>query len=195
MTEPPSSGWPEAAGHNTPHRRLSVRLLGDGVVEHDGLPIQALTTPRVLRLFARLAVAPSGRLDRRRLAYDLWPESTEGQSLTNLRKVLHDVRQAAGADELLCVDHLAVSWCPDAADRVDVLQLREAIDDADGARVARLYRGDLLPSCYDDWLLAERDRLRDAAWVSIEAAAQAATDPSGGWRWRGRCCRSIRCGR
>jgi DNA-binding SARP family transcriptional activator len=157
---------------------VSIRLLGDGVVEQDGLPVQLLTTPRVLRLFARLALAPSGRLDRRRLAYDLWPGSSEGQSLTNLRKVLHDVRQAAGVDELLCVDHRAVSWCADAADRVDVVQLRDAIDAADGARVACLYRGDLLPSCYDDWLLAERDRLRDAAWVAIEAAAHAATDPS-----------------
>ena len=66
--------------------------------------------------------------------------------MTNLRKVLHDVRQTTGVDELLCVDHRSVSWCADAADRVDVLQLREAIDDADGARAARLYRGDLLPS-------------------------------------------------
>ena len=177
MTEPPGSGR-RGGGHSATRQRASVHLLGDGIVEQDGLPIPALTTPRVLRLFARLAVAPGGRLDRRRLAFDLWPESTEGQSLTNLRKVLHDVRQEAGTEELLSLDYRAVSWCADATDRVDVLQLRAAIDDGDGARVARLYRGDLLPSCYDDWLLAARDHLRDAAWVAIEGSAHAATDPS-----------------
>ena len=98
--------------------------------------------------------------------------------MTNLRKVLHALRHEVGADGLLLVDHDAVSWCADATGRVDVFQLRRAIDDADGTNVARLYRGDLLPSCYEDWLLVERDRLRDAAWTAIETAADAATDPS-----------------
>ena len=179
MTEPPPSGGRSAAvGRDDPRGRLSVRLLGDGAVEGDGLPVHTLMTPRVLRLFARLAVAPGGRLDRHRLAYDLWPESTERQSLTNLRKVLHDLRQADGADELVCVEPRAVGWCAGALDRVDVLQLRRAIDEDDGASVAWLYRGDLLPSCYDDWLLAAREHLREAAWVAIEAAAEAATDPA-----------------
>ena len=178
MTEPPTSGWPGGPRLSSLRGSVSVRLLGDGVVEQDGLPIEALTTPRVLRLLARLAVAPSGRVDRRRLAYDLWPDSAEGQSFTNLRKVIHDLRQTAGAGELLSVDHRAVSWCANAVDRVDVLQLRNAINDGDGERVASLYRGDLLPSCYDDWLLAERDHFRAAAWSTIEAAAHAATDPS-----------------
>ncbi len=178
MTEPPGSGWPGSAGQTSRRGRVSVRLLGGGVVEQDGRPIQALSTLRVLRLLARLAITPSGRLDRRRLAYDLWPGSTEGQSLTNLRKVLHDLRQTAGADELLSVDQRAVMWCADAADRVDVVQLRDAINAADGARVARLYRGDLLPSCYDDWLIAERDHVRDAACDAIVATADATTNPS-----------------
>lgn len=31
-----------------------------------------------------------------------------------------------------------------------------------------LYRGDLLPSCYDEWILPERDRLRQAFFKALE---------------------------
>src|SRR5258708_19816751 len=37
--------------------------------------------------------------------------------------------------------------------------LSEAVD---------LYRGDLLPSCYDEWILPERDRLRQQFLKALE---------------------------
>jgi len=32
----------------------------------------------------------------------------------------------------------------------------------------QLYRGDLLPSCYDEWILAERDRLQQTYQGALE---------------------------
>ena len=39
-------------------------------------------------------------------------------------------------------------------------------------RAADLYRGDLLPSCYDDWIISERERLRQAFIRAMERLTQ-----------------------
>ena len=37
------------------------------------------------------------------------------------------------------------------------------------AQAVDLYRGDLLPSCYDEWILPERDRLRQSFFKALVA--------------------------
>ncbi|MGH4006252.1 MAG: hypothetical protein ACRDSO_19365, partial [Pseudonocardiaceae bacterium] len=69
-----------------------IRLLGEVAVGLGGHPIPDLMTPRLQRLLARLALAPGAGLRRDRLAYELWPDSSERQARTNLRKLLHDLR-------------------------------------------------------------------------------------------------------
>jgi DNA-binding SARP family transcriptional activator len=41
--------------------------------------------------------------------------------------------------------------------------LREALE-----RAVALYKGDLLPSCYDDWILPHREALRQAYLGALE---------------------------
>lgn len=175
MAEQPTI-LPGLGGVDVPSSHLVVCLLGHGTVERDGQRVDALMTQRMLRLLARLAVATGGCVDRHTLAFDLWPDSTERQALANLRRALYDLRTADRAGEFLVVDSDVVGWSPGV--RVDVLQLRRAIDRGAGGEVARLYVGDLLPSCYDDWLLAGRDRLREAALAVIEATAMGTTQPA-----------------
>lgn len=151
---------------------LDIRLLGEGAVTLDGRPIDALASTRVLRLFARIAVAPAGRVDRAQLAFDLWPDSSDAQARTNLRKLLHDVRVALPRiEELMQIDSGTIRWLEDAPVRVDVAELRAALERRDTDSVVQLFRCDLLPSCYDEWLLHERDRLRTAACDAMDAAA------------------------
>ncbi|MGH3368583.1 MAG: AfsR/SARP family transcriptional regulator, partial [Nocardioidaceae bacterium] len=101
---------------------------------------------------------------RSRLAFELWPDSTERQARTNLRKLLHDFRHSLpDVSEFVEIDNEIVRWVPTGPSDVDVLRFRDAMAAGDLERAARLYSGDLLPACYDDWVLAERTKLRAEA--------------------------------
>ena len=104
----------------------------------------------------------------------LWPDSGEAQARTNLRNLLHVVRNAVpAAEQCLEVTASSLRWRIEPQWNIDVVALRSAAEHADqGERgsdaelaalreVARLYTGDLLEDCYDEWVLTERERLRD----------------------------------
>jgi DNA-binding SARP family transcriptional activator len=75
----------------------------------------------------------------------------------------------------LAVDTKTVQWRADAPFVLDVAQFEEQLTQAERAERAgqltrlqacleeasRLYAGDLLPGWYDDWILTERERLRE----------------------------------
>jgi hypothetical protein len=48
-----------------------------------------------------------------------------------------------------------------------VLRFRDALAAGDLELAARLYAGDLLPACYDDWVLDERAKLRAEAYGAL----------------------------
>ena len=95
----------------------------------------------------------------------MWPESSDAQALTNLRRELHAVRHALpAADRYLALDHRTIQLNAGAV-TVDVAQFESAVrDPAAGLDVLRegidRYRGDLLPGIYDEWLEVHRERLR-----------------------------------
>lgn len=114
---------------------------------------------------------------RQHLAYLFWPDSTESQAHTNLRNLLYHLREALPeADCFLDVSSKTLWWQPDAPFSVDLDAFQEALNRAEGAKksgddrdlrqalqnAADTYNGDLLPSCYDDWIIPERERLSQA---------------------------------
>ncbi len=102
---------------------------------------------------------------RSRLAFELWPDSNERQARTNLRKLLHDFRHSLpDIGEFVEIDNEIVRWIPTGPSEVDVLRFRDAMAVGDLELAARLYSGDLLPACYDDWVLDERAKLRAEAY-------------------------------
>jgi DNA-binding SARP family transcriptional activator/tetratricopeptide (TPR) repeat protein len=113
---------------------------------------------------------------RSRLAFELWPDSDERQARTNLRKLIHDLRHSIpDIGAFVEIDNEVVRWIPDGPGEVDVLKFREAISVGDLDLAARLYSGDLLPACYDDWVLRERAKLRaEAHAVFVRMAEDAA---------------------
>jgi DNA-binding SARP family transcriptional activator len=117
---------------------------------------------------------------RRHLAFVLWPDSLEAQSRTNLRNLLHLLRAALpDADQFLQVDPQTVQWNVQSPYALDVAEFQQALVRDDLAHAVKLYRGDLLPSCYDDWILPERERLRDAyirALDELRAQSEARRD-------------------
>jgi DNA-binding SARP family transcriptional activator len=82
-----------------------------------------------------------------------------------------------------------LQWRPDAAVTLDVAEFEAKLSQVDaldaGDQVAvraaleeatALYRGDLLPSCYDDWILAEREELRQRFLGALERLARLLED-------------------
>ena len=162
---------------------LHIRLLGDFLLLSDDIPVTTVSTPRLQSLFAYLVLHSDAPQSRNHLAFLLWPESAESQAQSNLRKLLYQLRQALpDCDSFLRSDSRIVQWLPDGAFTLDVADFEKALAvAATGEQEGRpnaataalqeavsLYRGELLPSCYDDWILPERERLNDRFQQALE---------------------------
>src|SRR6266566_5268397 len=157
---------------------LHLHLLGDFLLVSGDTPVTTVTVPRLKSLLAYLLLHRNAPQDRSHLAFLLWPDSTEAQAHTNLRKLLHQLRQAfPDVDHFLHADKRSLQWLPAQADAswtLDILEVEQALVRAEQAKrvqdttamrqaleqVMHLYRGDLLPSCYEEWILPERDYWR-----------------------------------
>src|SRR4051812_34814462 len=116
---------------------------------------------------------------RQKLAFLLWPDSSEAQARTNLRHVLHKLRRALpDADRFLEVTPRTLRWRPDAPLRLDVAAFEDALapahgDDVDALReAADAYTGDLPEGSYDEWVLEERERLRHCHVDALDRLAR-----------------------
>jgi DNA-binding SARP family transcriptional activator len=151
---------------------LEVALLGEQYVE--GSPATNLArSSRSVALLGFLAVHADAPQPRQRLAAIFWPDSTEQQARTNLRRELHHLRVLLGDDPSLVVEPATLTWREWPTCRVDVCMFRRerqlalrALAAGDhramlehAAAAVEEYRGDLLPGMYDDWVLAKREQL------------------------------------
>ncbi len=168
---------PGETSGGVPPARLEVRLLGEVKIVLDGRRLRAFNAIRLQRSLALIAIRRELQ-HRSRLAFELWPDSDERQARTNLRKLLHDFRHSLpDIDGFVEIDNEIVRWIPTGPSEVDVLRFRDAIAVGDLELAARLYSGDFLPACYDDWVLDERAKLRAEAYgafvqLTEEAAAR-----------------------
>lgn len=158
---------------------LHVGLLGDFSLYNGDKPITTINTPRLQALFAYLLLHRQAPQARQQIAFQFWPDSSEKQAHTNLRKLLFQLRNALpDADRFLAQDHLTVYWRPDAPYTLDVADLQAALArsrDATGQsivaaltgdlvrqalmQVVELYQGELLPGSFEEWLLPLRQAL------------------------------------
>jgi DNA-binding SARP family transcriptional activator/tetratricopeptide (TPR) repeat protein len=151
---------------------LHVSLLGEQAITEDGTSVQARSS-RAVALVAYLAAHAGAPQSRQRIAGIFWPESTDAQALTNLRRELHHLRQILGEESSLVVTSRDLCWRDTDTCRVDLrvfanarsaaLAAEAAGDDAGvlvhAAAAVQAYRGDLLPGGYDEWLLEARAEL------------------------------------
>lgn len=126
-------------------------------------------------LIALLALRAPEPILRSEVAFKLWADSSEEQALTNLRKTLHQLKQILSSEELIQSDSRTLQFNPLLNLQIDVTEFTSALDSAERARRANdadaelsaletasaFYKGDLLPNLYDEWLVPERDRLRE----------------------------------
>jgi DNA-binding SARP family transcriptional activator/tetratricopeptide (TPR) repeat protein len=151
---------------------LHVSLLGEQSITNEGTGIRARSS-HALALIGFLVTHAGAPQARQRIAGLFWPDSTDAQALTNLRRELHHLRQVLGGDPSLVVTPRDLCWCDTETCQVDVRSFeiarqaaREAAaagdDDgvlAHGARALARYRGELLPGAYQDWVLEARSEL------------------------------------
>lgn len=168
-----------------------IRLLGEFQAVFAGVDVPSLGSTRLQSLLAYLLLHRDAPQPRQRLASALWPDSSEAQARTNLRHLLHTLRQCVpDAPRYLEITSRTVRWRPDAAVWFDVgafedlltsgacgasISATEASGEArrDALREAvELYGGDLMDGCGDEWLVAERDRLRRRHLDALAELAQ-----------------------
>ena len=159
-----------------PPVRLEVRLLGVVEIILDGRRLRVFDSLRLQRFLALITLR--GDLhNRSRLAFELWPDSTELQAHTNLRKLLHELRHSLpDIREFVEIDNETVRWSRVGPSEVDVLRFRDALAAGDLELAARLYSGDLLPACYDEWVLDERAKLRAEAYEALVRLTEEAAE-------------------
>ncbi|HEV2654950.1 MAG TPA: hypothetical protein VGT82_08320, partial [Ktedonobacteraceae bacterium] len=149
---------------------LHIRLLGDFNLIYAGQQVGSLNTTRLRSLLAYLVLHRDVPQQRQHLAFLFWPDASEAQARNNLRQLLHQFRQAFPAvQHFLSADTHILHWHPVAPFHLDVAEFEQALILADAAtqrndqhaiqnaleQADAIYRVELLPGCYDEWILPE----------------------------------------
>jgi DNA-binding SARP family transcriptional activator len=167
------TAMPSLDHHHAVRSSVRLRLLGTFRLEVDDEVVRVSLGTR--RLLAILGLR--GRMSRPRLAGTLWPETSQAQALTNLRHVLwrlqcslpgHVLVHAAGTElelapyvqcDVVRLEEEARHLWSGAPELVSADQLRGAVTE-------------LLLDWDDDWVVGDRERLRQLHLHALEAYAE-----------------------
>jgi len=167
----------------------TIQLYLLGGVELRGVTREAadhvLAQAKLSALLAFLSLSPAQRPQRRdRVVGLLWPELDQTRARAALRKAVHALRAALGADALRSRGDeeigLAIPpvWC-------DAVELAAAADTGKMMRAVELYRGELMPGfhltgCaeFERWLEEERGVAREQAAAAAWGLARSLEDDS-----------------
>lgn len=160
---------------------LQIDLFGPFSVYRDGEPVAGLEARKVQELLGLLLLQRTRSYTREVLAELLWGQAAPAQSKKYLRQSLWQIQSALAGSEAdpadaspVVADAEWVRFNERCALRLDVAIFEAAYaqtqgiagseldgPSAEGLRQAvTLYRGDLLPGCYEDWCIYERERLQ-----------------------------------
>jgi DNA-binding SARP family transcriptional activator len=162
-------------------KSLHIKLFGEFYLASDGLPIHGVKSERLQALLAFMLLHWNAPQTRQQVAVHLWPDAIEGDAKANLRRRLHELKQLIpDADRWLRVETKTIQWLLTEHCFVDVVQFETAITQSQSAQsesaqsqqaleqAATLYQGDLMPSCYDDWIVPYREQLRQQAIAGLD---------------------------
>jgi DNA-binding SARP family transcriptional activator len=142
-----------------------------------------LVQPKHMALLAHLAVEPVVTRGRRYSRRDslvglLWPDLDQTHARTALRRVVHQIRGALGADVLLSRGDEDLSLTEEAVGS-DARAFVEAIAHNHLARALEIYSGELMPGfhlsgCaeFERWLDIQREHFRREAGATAWALAK-----------------------
>jgi len=151
-------------------RHAGLRLLG-GWQLTTASPLGGVVGDNARRLVSLLALR--GPMSRAQIAATLWPEADDDQG-ARLRTVLWRFK---GGRQFLIESDGQLGLTDDVVVDVDVmrsaaLELTRDTDVAEAPDVpTATFESDLLPAWYDDWLIVDRERIRQLRLHALEALA------------------------
>ncbi len=155
---------------------MRLTLLGGFEARVSGAPPAPLPA-RAQALLARLALGPGQAHPRNKLAALLWPDAPAARARQSLRQMLLTIRRTfPGGDPPLLIergDTVALNPAAIEVDAHTLEQLLKAGTTAALEQAAALYRGELLDGIaaqdgpFEEWLLTERERLRELALEAL----------------------------
>jgi hypothetical protein len=152
---------------------LRARLLGPMDLRVGERQLAPLDSVRAESLLAYLLLHHDAPQPRQRLAFLLWPDSTERQAHTNLRNGLHKRRRSLPeTDRLIDIGPRTLQWRADASLWLDVEHFERAVAEGRLEEAVETYAGELLEGCYDEWLVDERERLAALHLEALERLAR-----------------------
>jgi DNA-binding SARP family transcriptional activator len=156
--------------------RTRLRLLDGFEFESDGERIEMPVSTQRVVAFLAFHERP---LLRTYVAGCLWTDKSSERSYANLRSALWRLRRPAAALIESHDTHLSLAPDVDVDLRRVMSVARSHLDGTDEAPLDRdsvLLSGDLLPDWYDDWVVVERERLRQLRLHALEALCHNLTD-------------------
>jgi DNA-binding SARP family transcriptional activator len=157
---------------------LEIRLLGALRVERAGAPLPRFPSRGARDLLCYLLLARGALCPREQLAGLFWGEQEAQRARHCLNTALWRLQRVLGPSDVagrpyLRVEPRALGVNLDSDTWLDVAEFEACCQLAEGvaadaparaaalyAEAVALYSGDLLPDCYDDWALVERERLQ-----------------------------------
>ena len=143
---------------------IRIALLGAPQVRSaDG--VQTFALPRkTLDVLAYLILHRDRTLARESVAFTLFPDDEEELARNSLRRnlsyLLSSLPTAPAATPFILTDGKTIAWNVRAPATLDLDEFERAIADRRDADAIAIYAGELLPTLYTDWTMAERERLR-----------------------------------
>lgn len=143
----------------------------------DGPPLE-IRSAKLQNLLAYLSLHPHRPLDRDRVGGVLWPDAPDSSARRNLREYLYRARQTLEAfipgAGMIETEENFITFSPPATCWIDLTEFERLSEEgrrlataAPAEAIARLrqavdlYQGHLLSNLYDDWVIVERERLRE----------------------------------
>jgi DNA-binding SARP family transcriptional activator/tetratricopeptide (TPR) repeat protein len=159
---------------------LQLNLFGGFELIYGEKPVDLAYSTRLQTLIAYISLHRSSPVIRQRLAFLFWPDTSESQARTNLRNLIHQLRQALPfISTYITFDKNILEWRSDTAFQLDIDAFRECLAVAPGqtlskealAEAVQLYKADLFPTCYDDWILPVREELQQMFLGALDRLA------------------------
>lgn len=146
---------------------VRIALFGQPrVVSEDGSREYVLPR-KTLNVLGYLVLNSKRPPTRDAVAFSLFPDEDEDKARGSLRRNLSYLLSALPSTDdgepYVIADADRVAWNPSAPAHVDVFAFERAIADGRDDDALAEYAGVLLPTLYDEWTTADRERLREAA--------------------------------
>lgn len=169
------------------------RTLGRVSLEGPNGPVEGRAVQRKrLAVLSVLAAAPDCAASRDAIVGRIWPETTQARSRRLLSDAFYALRKALGDDAILNVGDEEIRLSCEVV-RVDLVAFKDALNAGALEEAVEYYQGEFLAGfhlngshAFDEWLTAERQRVRDRyaeALQHLAEGAEAAGDLPGAVAW------------